>query len=194
MYKMPKRPFTIYIDILKMQLISKLNYCYVRVKLIKCSCDYIVNEFINKFAIKSNVCLSLLLNKLTAMALPVLALQLLAIANITLHRQEAFKSLTQRTVTDQNYDFIVVGGGTAGAVVASRLSENLKYHVLLIEAGDQESVETDMPAMYPMDFVSNSGIEYWNYKTVPQTSSLNRQYYIIRGKYLGGCSSINGMI
>ena len=191
MYKMPKRPFTIYIDILKMQLISKLNDCYVRVKLIKCSCDYIVNEFINKFAIKSNVCLSLLLNNLTAMALPVLALQLLAIANITLHRQEAFKSLTKRTVTDPAYDFIVVGGGTAGSVVASRLSENLKYHVLLIEAGDQESVETDIPGMY---YVTNSGIEYWNYKTVPQTSLLNRQCDIIRGKYLGGSSAINGMI
>ncbi len=87
------------------------------------------------------------------MTLPLLALQLMTIANITVERQAIFNSLTTRTQTDQSYDYVVVGAGTAGSVVASRLSENPKHKVLLIESGGEESVELDMPAMSPMTFM-----------------------------------------
>jgi choline dehydrogenase len=126
------------------------------------------------------------------MVLPLLALQLLTIANITIERQAIFESLTHRTHTDQSYDYVVVGAGTAGSVVASRLSENAKHKVLLIESGGEESVESDMPALFGFVFIDKT-MDGFHYKTVPQTSSLNREFELIRGKYLGGCSVNNGM-
>ncbi len=126
------------------------------------------------------------------MTLPLLALQLMTIANITVERQSIFNSLTTRTQTDKSYDYVVVGAGTAGSVVASRLSENPKHKVLLIESGGEESVELDMPAMSPMTFMDKKMDEY-QYKTVPQTSSFNREFDITRGKWLGGCSVNNGI-
>ncbi len=126
------------------------------------------------------------------MTLPLLALQLMTIANITVERQAIFNSLTTRTQTDQSYDYVVVGAGTAGSVVASRLSENPKHKVLLIESGGEESVELDMPAMSPMTFMDKKMDEY-QYKTVPQTSYFNREFKLTRGKWLGGCSVNNGI-
>jgi len=125
------------------------------------------------------------------MTLPVVALQLLTIANITIERQAIFGSLANRTHFEQSYDFVVIGGGTAGSVVASRLSDNPNHHVLLIEAGAEESIESDMPAMFHMTFFDKTMDDY-HYKTVPQTSSMNRQFGIMRGKWLGGCSANNG--
>ncbi len=126
------------------------------------------------------------------MTLPLLALQLMTIANITVERQAIFNSLTTRTQTDKSYDYVVVGAGTAGSVVASRLSENPKHKVFLIESGGEESVESDMPAMFPMTFMDKKMDEY-QYKTVPQTSYFNREFKLTRGKWLGGCSVNNGI-
>jgi choline dehydrogenase len=126
------------------------------------------------------------------MTLPLLALQLMTIANITVERQAIFNSLTTRTQTDQSYDYVVVGAGTAGSVVASRLSENPKHKVLLIESGGEESVESDMPGLFQLQFTDNR-IDGFNYKTVPQTSSLNREFVIESGKWLGGSSTNNGI-
>ncbi len=126
------------------------------------------------------------------MTLPLLALQLMTIANITVERQAIFHSLTNRTQTDQSYDYVVVGAGTAGSVVASRLSENPKHNVLLIESGGEESVESDMPGLFNFVFFDKRMDEY-HYETVPQTSASNRKFRIIRGKWLGGCSVNNGM-
>src|SRR5687767_13910022 len=125
------------------------------------------------------------------MALPALALQILAIANLTLERQELHDSLTKRTQWDQSYDFIVVGGGTAGAVVACRLSETSKFKVLLIEAGAQESILSDMVSMFHMQFMG--AYDNWNYMTTKQTYAANKQFDMSRGKYLGGSSVVNGM-
>jgi choline dehydrogenase-like flavoprotein len=88
------------------------------------------------------------------MTSPVLALQLITIANITLERQAIFESLTHRTHTDQSdhTDYVVVGAGTTGSVVAPRLSENPKHKVLLIESGGEQSVESDIPALFNFDF------------------------------------------
>ncbi|KAH9477949.1 Pyranose dehydrogenase 3 [Psilocybe cubensis] len=90
------------------------------------------------------------------------------------------------------YDFIVVGGGTAGAVVASRLSENLNFKVLLIEAGSSNVGVTKslVPGLF-RDL--QKSIYDWNYTTVPGTGIANRTLDYPRGHILGGTSSINGM-
>ncbi len=126
------------------------------------------------------------------MTLPLLALQLMTIANITIERQAIFNSLANRTQTDQSYDYVVIGAGTAGSVVASRLSENPKHKVLLIESGGEESVQSDMPGMFHLGFFDKIMDEF-HYKTVPQTSSFDRKFELTRGKWLGGCSVNNGM-
>jgi choline dehydrogenase-like flavoprotein len=71
-------------------------------------------------------------------------------------------------------------------------SENPKHKVLLIESGGEESVESDMPALFQLQFTDNR-IDGFNNKTVPQTSFLNRKLRIIQGKWLGGSSVINGI-
>jgi choline dehydrogenase len=116
----------------------------------------------------------------------------MTIANITVERQAIFNDLTNRTQTDQSYDYVVVGAGAAGSVVASRLSENSEHKVLLIESGGEESVQSDMPALFSFAFFDKTMSEY-HYETVPQTSSLNRKFRITQGKWLGGSSVINGM-
>lgn len=93
------------------------------------------------------------------------------------------------------YDFIVVGGGSAGAVVASRLSEIPEWNVLLIEAGMDEPTGTQVPSMF-LNFLG-SDID-WGYSTEPETDAcLNEneaKCYWPRGKVLGGTSVMNGMM
>nr|CAD7415632.1 unnamed protein product [Timema poppensis] len=95
----------------------------------------------------------------------------------------------------EDYDFIVVGGGSAGAVVASRLSEILDWNVLLIEAGGDPTIESEIPLLYP--YLQKSEID-WQYKTEPQSGAclgfINRQCTWPRGKVLGGSSTINAML
>ncbi|MFH7028823.1 MAG: GMC family oxidoreductase [Heteroscytonema crispum UTEX LB 1556] len=90
------------------------------------------------------------------------------------------------------YDYVIVGAGSAGCVLANRLTENPKITVLLLEAGnpDQKS-EIHMPA----GFSKLLKTEYdWEYYTEKQPYLNNRQIYCPRGKVLGGSSSINAMI
>ncbi len=126
------------------------------------------------------------------MTFPLIALQLMTIANITVERQAIFHSLANRTQTDQSYDYVVVGAGTAGSVVASRLSENPKHNVLLIESGGEESVQTDMPGLFHLAFFDKT-MSQVNYETVPQTSASDRKFVMGLGKWLGGCSVNNCM-
>nr|CAD7425761.1 unnamed protein product [Timema monikensis] len=95
----------------------------------------------------------------------------------------------------EDYDFIVVGGGSAGAVVASRLSEIPDWNVLLIEAGGDPTIESEIPLLYP--YLQKSEID-WQYKTEPQSGAclgfINRQCTWPRGKVLGGSSTINAML
>ncbi|MFD6064999.1 GMC family oxidoreductase [Rhodococcus wratislaviensis] len=88
------------------------------------------------------------------------------------------------------YDYIVVGGGTAGCIIAARLTEDPEVRVLLLEAGGSERrPEIENPGAWP----SLAGSELdWNYATVPQ-KALGRTVPATRGKVLGGSGSINVM-
>ncbi|GAB0100510.1 glucose dehydrogenase [Sergentomyia squamirostris] len=100
-----------------------------------------------------------------------------------------------RSAPDVEYDFIVVGGGSGGAVVASRLSEVPHWKVLLIEAGGDEPTGSQIPSMF-LNFIG-SDID-WAYRTEPEKnaclSSPEQRCYWPRGKVLGGTSVINGMM
>ncbi|XP_050443789.1 glucose dehydrogenase [FAD, quinone]-like [Adelges cooleyi] len=96
-------------------------------------------------------------------------------------------------IRDQ-YDFIVVGAGSAGAVVANRLSENPKWTVLLIEAGIDEPALSDIPFLYPS--LQRTPID-WQYKTEPCEQSClgfkGQRSSWPRGKVIGGSSVLNAM-
>ncbi|KAL3271313.1 hypothetical protein HHI36_021802 [Cryptolaemus montrouzieri] len=93
------------------------------------------------------------------------------------------------------YDFIVVGGGSAGAVMANRLSENPNWNVLLVEAGPDEISLTDMPLMFPS--LQLSPLD-WQFKTEPGDhyckAMVGGQCNWPRGRVLGGCSVLNAML
>jgi choline dehydrogenase len=105
-----------------------------------------------------------------------------------------------RTITNNTaYDYIVVGGGTAGSILAKRLTEttsnNKKYTVLVLEAGSSDSdIAQQVPAFNTFTTRNNQESYTWNYKTIPQTNLMNRQVDLIKAKALGGTTSIHHMI
>ncbi|KAJ7461324.1 GMC oxidoreductase [Mycena galericulata] len=93
----------------------------------------------------------------------------------------------------KTYDYIICGGGTAGCVLASRLSENPKISVLLIEAG--KSNKGNLLARIPLAFTQLFPTAVnWKYETVPQAGLDNKKVSWDRGKILGGSSSINASV
>ncbi|KAF8067500.1 alcohol oxidase [Lyophyllum atratum] len=93
-------------------------------------------------------------------------------------------------VQNIKFDFIIVGGGTAGNVVANRLTENPKFKVLVIEAGP--SNEGVLTSQVPWFAANNWFSTYdWNYTTTPQVGLGGRPAILPRGFILGGSSSIN---
>lgn len=93
----------------------------------------------------------------------------------------------------EDYDYVIVGAGTAGCVLAHRLSEGGTYSVLLLEhGGDDRNWIIQMPAGLRSAFKPSSRFNYW-FKTVPQKNLNNREIDQPRGRALGGSSSINGM-
>lgn len=90
------------------------------------------------------------------------------------------------------FDYIIVGAGSAGCVLANRLTENGRHSVLLLEAGGKDSsIKVHIPAGFSDLFQSKQD---WNYTTTSQPQLNNRQLYWPRGKMLGGSSSLNAMI
>ncbi|XP_065201093.1 glucose dehydrogenase [FAD, quinone]-like [Planococcus citri] len=97
--------------------------------------------------------------------------------------------------TFPEYDFIIVGAGSAGCTIANRLSEVKDWKILLIEAGTDPPVNSDIPSLFPTLLQSPFD---WNYSTEPAEDSclgmINNQCKWPRGKALGGSSSINFML
>ncbi|XP_023299662.2 glucose dehydrogenase [FAD, quinone]-like [Lucilia cuprina] len=112
---------------------------------------------------------------------------------LTNFQQELLRPSIPRN--NEVFDFIVVGAGTAGSVVANRLSENPNWSVALIEAGGTENIFNLLPVLCGYMQVTNA---IWNYRTVPQKRACfgmnNNECLHPRGKIMGGTSSINFMI
>jgi len=90
-------------------------------------------------------------------------------------------------------DYIIVGAGSAGCILANRLSADPSVNVLLLEAGGRDSsLLYRMPAgFFPL---MKTGVGNWNFQSVPQAGLNGRTAYFPRGKVLGGSSSINGLV
>ncbi|KAI1301452.1 Glucose dehydrogenase -like protein [Halotydeus destructor] len=120
---------------------------------------------------------------------------ILPLATVLLIRQLDHSVIVSRSSWDREYDYIVVGGGSAGSVMAARLSENPEISVLLLEAGGSESVLSEVPSA--AIYVQGTPID-WQYYTEPQKVSCfgfkGQKSRWPRGKLLGGSSGINFML
>ncbi|MCB1193362.1 MAG: choline dehydrogenase [Leptospiraceae bacterium] len=91
------------------------------------------------------------------------------------------------------YDYIIVGSGSAGSVLANRLSEDPNIKVLVLEAGPKDhSIFSRMPAAFSEPLKSNR--LNWAFYTEPEPTMNNRKMYCPRGRILGGSGSVNGMV
>ena len=98
-------------------------------------------------------------------------------------------------VTTERYDYVIVGGGSAGSALANRLSADPANRVLVLEAGRPDykwDVFIHMPAA--LAFPIGNRFYDWKYESEPEPFMNGRRVYHARGKVLGGSSSINGMI
>jgi choline dehydrogenase len=96
-------------------------------------------------------------------------------------------------MSDPTFDYIVIGGGTAGSLLCNRLSADRSKRVLLIEAGQKDDYHwVHIPVGY-LHCIGNPRTD-WLYQTEPDAGLNGRSLRYPRGKVLGGCSSINGMI
>ncbi|MEA2466812.1 MAG: choline dehydrogenase, partial [Thermoleophilaceae bacterium] len=90
------------------------------------------------------------------------------------------------------YDYVIVGAGSAGCVLAARLTEDPDVSVLLVEAGPPDVKENiHVPAAFGSLFKTDVD---WDYATAPEDGCNGRMMFLPRGKTLGGSSSINAMV
>ncbi len=103
--------------------------------------------------------------------------------------------MSDKLGSDQHYDYVIVGGGSAGSALANRLSEDPSTSVLVLEAGRADHRQDPfihMPAALPIPI--GNRLYDWKYETDPEPYMNGRKVFHARGKVLGGSSSINGMI
>ena len=101
--------------------------------------------------------------------------------------------MNARLADETAYDYVVVGGGSAGSAVASRLSESGRFRVLLLEAGEDDPwIWLRVPL--GAGFVLLSQRSLWRFYTEPQANLGDRKMFWPRGRVLGGSSTINGML
>ena len=92
----------------------------------------------------------------------------------------------------REFDYVIVGAGSAGCVLANRLSEDPSVRVALLEAGGKDrSINVKIPAAFPNQFHTKLD---WDYATEPEPHLNGRSLYVPRGKMLGGTSSMNAML
>ena len=92
----------------------------------------------------------------------------------------------------ENYDYIIVGAGSAGAALAARLTEDPRTTVLLLEAGRANHVYSRLPVSFGL-LIHNESAN-WLYESDPEPGTANRAIPVPRGKLLGGSSAINGLV
>ncbi len=99
---------------------------------------------------------------------------------------------------DKEYDYIIVGAGSAGCVLANRLSEDEHKSILLLESGPDDAGYSDIHVPAQVHSLFNNPEVDWMYKTTPQAQAClsmeNKQCVWPRGKVLGGSSSLNAMV
>ena len=115
--------------------------------------------------------------------------------HIETFEREIRAGLCEREGPDVRYDYVIIGGGSAGCCLANRLSADPGTRVLVLEAGRNDSlwdVYIHMPAA--LSFPIGNRFYDWRYESEPEPFMDGRRVYHARGKVLGGSSSINGMI
>jgi len=141
--------------------------------------------------------LSVLVSYYTASVMMLVSIAYTHSKHVELNNTEEYKpalgspspssDLANLNLSESTPDYIIVGGGLSGCVLASRLHEgDPLLHILLIEAGPDSS---DHPAMRALD-PRGSEID-WSYKTIPQKALNNRQYTFAAGKVLSGGTALN---
>jgi choline dehydrogenase len=96
-------------------------------------------------------------------------------------------------LADENFDYVIVGAGSAGCVLANRLSADGRHRVLVIEYGGSDgSIYIQMPSA--LSIPMNMPKYNWFYHTEPEPNLNGRRMHTPRGKVLGGSSSINGLV
>ncbi|KAF1817457.1 choline dehydrogenase [Eremomyces bilateralis CBS 781.70] len=100
--------------------------------------------------------------------------------------------LIERQTIEDEYDFVICGGGTAGLVLANRLSESGKHTVLVLEAGPEPTVVSAYKTPGGNQFLAGTAID-WSFYTLPQEHLGRRILPYHRGRGLGGSSTINGL-
>src|SRR5665213_3626627 len=97
------------------------------------------------------------------------------------------------TPKSNSYDFVIIGSGSAGSVLADRLSAQANHTVLVLEYGGSDRgplIQMPSALSYPM----NMGTYNWGFESEPEPFLNNRKLATPRGKVMGGSSSINGMV
>jgi choline dehydrogenase len=96
-------------------------------------------------------------------------------------------------LADENFDYVIVGAGSAGCVLADRLSADGRHRVLVIEYGGSDaSIYIQMPSA--LSIPMNMQKYNWFYHSEPEPHLNGRRMHTPRGKVLGGSSSINGLV